>query len=307
MTNTIYTKVTNTKTFIQKANIVHNNRYSYPNTVYTNTEGKLEIECSVHGSFWQTAVGHLKGRNCIKCGGTAQPTTKEFIQKANIVHNGLYSYPNTVYTKTKEKVEIECSVHGSFCQTPTGHLSGKGCRYCDKTQKIDTVIFIERANITHNYKYTYPNAVYTKSCHKVEIECGEHGAFNQNANNHISGAGCPRCSMRQYSKIAIRWLDSIGLDIQHAENGGEYRLPNSRYFVDGYCKNTNTIYEFHGDVYHGNPKLYKLEDNCHPFNKDITARELYQNTIERENEIKSLGYNLVVMWENEFRLATRFT
>ena len=32
--------------------------------------------------------------------------------------------------------------------------------------------------------------------------------------------------------------------IQHALNGGEYKIHNSMYKADGYCKETNTIYEF---------------------------------------------------------------
>ena len=34
--------------------------------------------------------------------------------------------------------------------------------------------------------------------------------------------------------------------------------------------------------------------------KKVTTEELYDKTIERENKIKELGFNLVVMWENDF-------
>ena len=77
-------------------------------------------------------------------------------------------------------------------------------------------------------------------------------------------------------------------------------LSDSWIQVDGYCKETNTVYEFHGDVYHGNPELYSDEQNCHPFDKTVTAGELYRKTKEREAAITSLGFNLVVIWENEW-------
>jgi len=32
--------------------------------------------------------------------------------------------------------------------------------------------------------------------------------------------------------------------IQHATNQGEYHIPHSRYTVDGYDADTNTVYEF---------------------------------------------------------------
>ena len=58
------------------------------------------------------------------------------------------------------------------------------------------------------------------------------------------------------------------------------------------------IYEFHGDFWHGNPKLY----NQISINKrnGKTYGELYQNTLEREQQIKDFGYNLVVMWEHDW-------
>jgi hypothetical protein len=106
-----------------------------------------------------------------------------------------------------------------------------------------------------------------------------------------------------YSMKCIQWLESIiakeGVFIQHAMNGGEYQIPGTRFKVDGYCKETNTCYEFHGDIFHGNPDLFEGHEQCHAFN-DFTAKQLYDATIERENKIISLGYNLVVMWENDF-------
>jgi hypothetical protein len=115
--------------------------------------------------------------------------------------------------------------------------------------------------------------------------------------------GCPSCNKRSYSKKAIQWLDSIAYQeniyIQHAESPeGEYRIPGTKYKADGWCQETNTIYEFHGDIWHGNPELYDPNEinrvNCKSYG------ELYRATIERENVIKSLGYILVTTWESEW-------
>lgn len=106
-----------------------------------------------------------------------------------------------------------------------------------------------------------------------------------------------------FSRRCVDWLNSIekteGVHIQHAKNMGEYRIPGTRYKADGYCKDTNTIYEFYGDAYHGNPETYAETDTPHPFS-DKTAKELYEYTIMREDKIKSLGYNVVTIWENEW-------
>jgi len=86
--------------------------------------------------------------------------------------------------------------------------------------------------------------------------------------------------------------------IHHARNGGEFRIPKTNYKADGYCEEINTIYEFHGTFWHGHPDYYKSED-VNPISKKNYG-ELYRDTIERENLIKYLGYNLVVIWEHEW-------
>ena len=44
-----------------------------------------------------------------------------------------------------------------------------------------------------------------------------------------------------------------GTNIQHALNGGEYGIPELGYFVDGYDKENNIVYEF-DEAYHRSEK-----------------------------------------------------
>jgi len=114
-----------------------------------------------------------------------------------------------------------------------------------------------------------------------------------------------------YSAKSLRWLKWIEennqISVQHAEKGGELRIPISNGYiqVDGYCKDTSTVYEFHGDVYHGNLDIYEPDDNCHPFDKEVTALELNEKTIMREELIRNIGFNLVSIWEKDWDLIER--
>ena len=105
-----------------------------------------------------------------------------------------------------------------------------------------------------------------------------------------------------FSKLQILWLNLLSklnnIHIQHAVNDSEYKIPNTRYYADGYCKETNTIYEFHGDYWHGCPKRYNPNALNQVCNK--TFKELYENTLKKEQTIKDLGYNLVVIWESDW-------
>ena len=55
------------------------------------------------------------------------------------------------------------------------------------------------------------------------------------------------------SNVAVKWLSYISekedLYVQHVRNGGEKRVEG--YSLDGYCEETNTVYEFQGCFWHG--------------------------------------------------------
>ena len=44
--------------------------------------------------------------------------------------------------------------------------------------------------------------------------------------------------------------------IQHVRNEGEYKIPGTNFFVDGYCHDTHTVYEFQGCFTHGCPTCF---------------------------------------------------
>ena len=118
--------------FICEANKIHNNKYSYDQSVYNNSHSKIKIFCPEkdHGFFWQLPTNHISGHGCLKCGGSEKLSTATFIRMANQKHNYKFDYNNVTYTNTKTKISIRCSVHGNFLQTPNDHLSGYGCPKC---------------------------------------------------------------------------------------------------------------------------------------------------------------------------------
>lgn len=61
---------------------------------------------------------------------------------------------------------------------------------------------------------------------------------------------------------------------------------------------SNTIYEFYGDYWHGNPNIYNPKHINRNNKKSFGI--LYSETIYRENTLKSMGYNVISIWENDF-------
>lgn len=305
--------------FILEAKDVHANRYVYDDCVYISARNRVKIICTVHGPFYQWPSDHLNGSGCPKCGTLSSLTnrkisTQDFIDRAIDVHGNRYDYSKTNYIKAHEKAIITCHVHGEFYQTPNAHVTGHGCPACGNSSAREFLVysnreFIKKSRAVHGNKYDYSLVQYINAYQKVKIVCLKHGMFEQIPSKHLQGHGCRACSRRNHSNKAIRWLNTLtkhaDIFIQHAENGGEYRIPTTQYFVDGFCAQTNTVYEYYGDVYHGNPKIFLPEERCHPYDINITAGELYQKTLGREQKIVDLGYNLVVKWENNVRSRTR--
>tara|TARA_R100001015_G_C4624844_1_gene183140 strand:- start:81 stop:2288 length:2208 start_codon:yes stop_codon:yes gene_type:complete len=105
---------------------------------------------------------------------------------------------------------------------------------------------------------------------------------------------------KRNSAQALAWLKGIAerenIFIQHADNLGEQRIQSTPYRVDGFCEDTNTVYEYHGCYWHGCKKCFPDRNKMHPV-IDKTMKQLYVNTLKRDKIIKSLGYNLIIKWE----------
>jgi very-short-patch-repair endonuclease len=121
--------------WLEKANLVHGNKYDYSLVDYLNSKSKVKIICSKHGIFEQVATEHTRGKGCRKCayeknGEACRLDPNLFIKKCKEVHNIIYDYSKVEYINAITKVEIICKKHGSFLQRPDLHLSGSGCPRC---------------------------------------------------------------------------------------------------------------------------------------------------------------------------------
>ena len=124
-----------TEQFIEEARKIHGSKYDYSKVNYVNNKIKVEIICPEHGSFFQTPHNHLSlKRGCSECSGNRKSSTEQFIEKAKKIHGNKYDYSKVNYIDNKTKVEIICPKHGSFFQTPGGHLQGHGCCYCNTSR-----------------------------------------------------------------------------------------------------------------------------------------------------------------------------
>lgn len=292
-----------------------NDKFKYDQCNYINMRTNVILSCNLNHTFKIIPTNHLSSNSkggCKECKIINKRYNQEtFIKRANELHNNKYNYSLCKFISLKENIEIICKIHGNFIQKAFNHLYGKtGCPKCGKLQSEQSRMLknneiIEKINYVnnkcHNNAYKYGSTFRENNILWLEIICNKHGKHIQRFHNHMKGHGCPKC-VATCSNVQIQWLEYRKIRdgfIQHSNNLGEYIIPNTKWSVDGFQKETNTVYEFQGDFWHGNPDIYDLNS----INKKTktTFGELFFNTIEKNNILKNMGYNVIEIWENDWK------
>jgi hypothetical protein len=315
--------------FVEKAREKHGDRYDYSKVVMNGMGRHIIIGCKTHGDFNQTPSNHLNTTGCARCVHDAkigvkrkivrknptQPITlKDIITKAKEVHGDKYDYSKSDLDNNPYIIII-CKTHGDFTQSYCNHLKGHGCKECGKlissttgVQRLTLDEFILRSKLVHGERYDYSKVEYITSRVKVKIGCKIHGEFALDPPKHyVLGYGCPICTGCGVSFAQLEWLkyieETTNKDIIY--KGGKhnreesFRINGKLYRVDGYCKETNTVYEFLGCWYHGCPECRK-EDVVHPWSKK-TMKQLFQECIDRKAIFEGNSYSVEYMWECKWK------
>ena len=111
-------------------------------------------------------------RGCYLCNGGTLLTTREFIDKAKLIHGSKYNYSKVNYINNHTKIKIICPKHDEFLQTPNVHLLNSGCPKCSHTvskgqikwlnnlEKENNIIIERNLTIHIGNKYFYPDGFY---------------------------------------------------------------------------------------------------------------------------------------------------
>lgn len=284
--------------FCEQAKRIHNDKYEYVSYL----DGyAVDIICDVHGKFSQRVADHLNGSQCPSCArkqvaDRLKLPEEEFVAKLREKFNDRIELVDG-YDGLGAEAKFSCIEHGEFQNTPGAVIKSKyGCQQCSNfyggmALRLTHEEFLGRAIQLHDGKYTYLGT-FEKTTSKIAIECPLHGVFYQNVSNHLSGYGCPKCASR--TKKQNRWLDSLGVK----EREFRVRIGEKVFIVDGIDPKTNTIYEFWGDFWHGNPSKYDQDEINTVVGETFGC--LYNKTQEKRRLIVDAGYTLVDIWESKW-------
>ena len=265
-----------TEQFIEKAKLVHSDKYDYSKVKYIKNKQEVEIICSIHGEFLQKPSSHKQGHNCPKCASIARYektrySKQELIEKFNKIHNNKFSYILDHYENTNQVIDIICPKHGIFPQRVDSHLSGAQCYKCSIENKIKPCDeHLIDFNTVHGNLYTY-SEFYDDGT--VDIVCPKHGFFNRSINNHKNGQRCPKClNIVSKPEIIIQeFVKSLGYEI--FSNTRKVIFPKE---LDIYIPELNKAIEFNGKYWHYSEKHF------------VPGKHAIKSNICREKGIKLL-------------------
>lgn len=229
-------------------------------------------------------------------------TLEEIVNRSRKVHGMKYYYNSSVYNGMLTKMTIVCPIHGPFEQRPTDHIREKhGCPKCAHNFEVTKDEFVKRSQKKFGNKFTIVSD-YAGFGNPITLCCKDHGNFDlSKASAHlINGGGCPKCAHMSridglrtgnISKAETDWLDSLNITLRQYK----IHINDKIYVVDGFDLQTNTIYEYYGSYWHGNPEVYDL--NSVNTMKNVTFGDLYNRTLERER-ILSEYYTVITKWSD---------
>lgn len=157
-----------TEQFIEKAKMVHGDKYDYSLVEYKGSQINIKIKCNKCGNiFSQRPVDHInKKYGCNKCGRKNsarlkaemyKKSTEQFVKEAVQLLGNVFDYSKVEYINNKTNIEIICKKHGSFWQRPDHHLKDFcGCPKCKASGPEQVIInYLDKNKISYDFQKTF--------------------------------------------------------------------------------------------------------------------------------------------------------
>ena len=286
------------------------NKKRGPNTISYGSTIRVWWVCQICGFSWRASPNtRTGGQGCPACAGRAVTDSNRLNIKYSAVsedwnfeinENGPEEYAFTSHKSVWWKCRNCAGVWRASIYNRTRNNSG--CPYCSGHKVSDkNRLSIKYPEVCKEWCLELNGknpSEFSYNSHKMIwwkcLKC-YHTWKTKVYSRTVCGNGCPKCSVWGVSKISQKWLDILGVP----QKNREHYIKGLDIRVDGFDTKTNTVYEFLGDYWHGNPEVFLAGEINPTINK--TFGQLYEETLERVKLLKSAGYKVVFIWENEFK------
>jgi hypothetical protein len=270
------------KQLTQQTNIAE---YGHPSNLHaTQPNGKTVLQNSIQQKYNVDNISQIasvklkKQSTCLENFGVAWPMQSSIV-RAKSIGTALtkYGYDNV----SKSPVIIE-----KIKQT---HLDRYGSFYMQTTEGKELLKSICQEK--HGVDWYFSSTEFKQ---KLETRCLElYGVTNPFFSPVVQSLIAKRNSKGKSNEETV-WLDSLNISADFRQHNIK-SISGKNYIVDGFDADTNTVYEWNGSFWHGNPDYYEAT-TAHPVISNTTFGELYNQTIRKQQDLLDSGYNLIVKW-----------
>ena len=161
--------------FIEKAKLIHGDKYDYSLVEYKGSQINVKIICRKCGEIFNQRPGdHInKKYGCPKCNRKhsaklraelQKKPTEQFIEEAEKALGNTFDYSKVNYINNKTDIEIICKMHGSFWQRPDHHLKDFcGCPKCKASGPEQVIIsYLDSNNINYEFQKSFKKCKFIK-------------------------------------------------------------------------------------------------------------------------------------------------
>ena len=183
--------------------------HDYSNLKYVDSKTPIEIICKKHNTVHLFNPNTFLNKFNVCIAKNAKNKEKYYLIQLRKIHGNKYDYSQVDFDSNLGEVKIICKIHDIFKQSMSTHLNGHGCPKCSRNRRHDNKSIIEEFKKVHGDRYDYSLVNYTLSRNKIKIICHIHGEFEQTANNHQRGKGCPTCNLGWNTERIINYINDI--------------------------------------------------------------------------------------------------
>lgn len=116
---------------------------------------------------------------------------------------------------------------------------------------------------------------------------------------------CQRAFVSKISQDLFKLVENSNHDQYYADKNKEFciydQVKKRPFLYDFVDITTKKCIEFNGDCFHANPNIYKSNDIPNPFNKSLTAKDIWDFDEYKNNLLRKNGYELMIVWESDFK------
>lgn len=286
------------------------------------------LECKICGSKMTNLVSHIKNKHLM--------SPKEYKNKYDVKTLIVYTKDQIEKMSNSQKVRMnkpDERIKNSIRQkNGSSRLTEKYWNNKGYSTEDSKKIISEIQKINSNLRENKPE--YSIFCKEYWIKKGlsESESINkikqiqsENSKKSLKFLGKKSSSERnkKISKGVSRYISTIGIDnwLNHfnIKNGRskieiqffdeivectnlplKCNVSVGKYIVDVLFK--NKIIEFNGDFWHANPDFYKSDDIVKiPNTRGLIAESIWKKDEERNNKLISMGYDVLVIWESDWK------